>query len=291
MNLYYAMGGGLGHLTRAVAFLRGLVIENDSIILSSSPFLTDKRVVGNIRTILVEKSLEIDRSEYQKYLHNLFAELKPQKIFIDSFPLGIIGEFAGFEFDKSIEINYLARHLRWKNYSALIGAELVRFDKTFLLENLENEHLNFVETVSQQIIAFDLTYPAPDLSPKDFEIYQSILDTKLPFWLIVHSGEESEISELVAFAAEMCEFEAVETNLILISPTEFSTTIKNFFQFDIYPASVLFQKAERIFSAAGFNVMKQTEPFKDKHFFIPFERRFDNQFWRAKIKRESLSKA
>ena len=286
MNLYYAMGGGLGHLTRAVAFLRDSGIENDSIILSSSPFLTDKRVVGNIRTIAVEKSLENDRSEYQKYLQNLFAELKLQKIFIDSFPFGIIGEFVGFEFDKSVEINYLARHLRWKNYSALIGAELPRFARTFLLEDLENDHLNFVETVSRRIIPFDLTYSTPDLSPKDLETYQFILETKKPFWLIVHSGNEAEISELVEFAAEMREIEAIETNLILISPTQFSTTINNFFQFDIYPTSVLFEKAERIFSAAGFNVMKQTERFKDKHFFIPFERRYDDQFWRAKIKRK-----
>ncbi|MBX7173562.1 MAG: hypothetical protein K1X72_21520 [Pyrinomonadaceae bacterium] len=286
MNLYYAMGGGLGHLTRAVAFLRGLGIENDSIILSASAFLGDKRVVGNIRTILVEKSLENDRLLYQKYLQNLFAELKPQKIFIDSFPLGIVGEFVRFEFDKSVEINYLARHLRWKNYSALIDAEFPRFDKTFLLEDLEKEHLNFVETVSHQIIPVELNYPPSDLLPKDFETYQSVLKTKLPFWLIVHSGNELEISELVEFAAEMREIEAVETNLILISPTNFLTTINNLFQFDIYPASVLFEKAERIFSAAGFNVMKQTEPFKDKHFFIPFERRYDNQFWRAKIRRE-----
>ena len=286
MNLYYAMGGGLGHLTRAVAFLRDLEIENDSIILSSSDFLADKRVVGNIRTISVEKSLENDHLTYQKYLQNLFAELKPQKIFFDSFPLGIIGEFSGFKFDKSIELNYLARHVRWKNYSALIGEEFPRFEKTFLLEDLENEHLNFVETVSRQITAFELNYPAPDLSPKDFETYKSILETKLPFWLIVHSGNEVEVTELVEFAAEMREFEAVETNLILISPTNFSINIHNFFQFDIYPASVLFEKAERIFSAAGFNVMKQTERFKDKHFFIPFERRYDNQFWRAKIRRK-----
>lgn len=285
------MGGGLGHLTRAVAFLRDLEIENDSIILSSSDFLADKRVVGNIRTISVEKSLENDHLTYQKYLQNLFAELKPQKIFFDSFPLGIIGEFSSFKFDKSVELNYLARHVRWKNYSALIGAKLSRFDRTFLLEDLENEHLNFVKAVSQQITAFELTYPAPDLSLKDFEVYQSVLKNKLPFWLIVHSGNEVEVSELVEFAAEMREIEAVETNLILISPTNFLTTINNFFQYDIYPASVLFEMADRIFSAAGFNVMKQTEPFKDKHFFIPFERRYDNQFWRAKIRRESSGKS
>lgn len=55
----------------------------------------------------------------------------------------------------------------------------------------------------------------------------------------------------------------------------------HFIQKDIYPASMLFESAERIFTACGFNVMKQTEHFRERHFFISFERRYDDQFKRA----------
>jgi len=45
---------------------------------------------------------------------------------------------------------------------------------------------------------------------------------------------------------------------------------------------ILIEKAEKIFSGCGFNVMQQTHFYAHKHEFIPFERRFDDQFWRTK---------
>lgn len=285
MNLYYAMGGGLGHLTRAAAFLQTLGIENDSVILTASPFAKDRRIVGNIRTISVDKSFAKDVRQFQNHLKNLFSELRPERLFIDSFPLGIIGEFADFEFNKTIEINYLARHLSWKNYSSLFAENFPQFEKIYLLEPLETEHQKLVKKCSKQLIEFELTYLSPNLSQKDFQTVQNIIQHQRPFWLIVHSGNEVEIEELAAFADEMREIEKSKAQLILISPIKVSLNLSNLFQFDLYPASILFESAQKIFSAGGFNIMKQTEGFRAKHYFIPFERRYDNQFWRAKMNR------
>ena len=84
----------------------------------------------------------------------------------------------------------------------------------------------------------------------------------------------------------MREIEKVDVNLILISPDNLSVQKSvqkpNLFHFDIYPASVLFEQADKIFTACGFNAMQQTKDFRNKHHFIPFERRYDDQFERAK---------
>src|SRR5262249_49323155 len=54
---------------------------------------------------------------------------------------------------------------------------------------------------------------------------------------------------------------------------------------NFYPASLLFPLAERVITACGFNVMRQTESLASIHRFLPFERRFDDQFQRARRRR------
>jgi hypothetical protein len=54
-----------------------------------------------------------------------------------------------------------------------------------------------------------------------------------------------------------------------------------FERIDAYPVSHLFASAGKIISAAGFNVMLETEPWRDKHHILPFARTFDDQFARA----------
>ena len=55
MILYYAMGGGLGHLVRARAVVYTLGIERDTVLLSSSVGAADPRVTGPLRTNQVSR--------------------------------------------------------------------------------------------------------------------------------------------------------------------------------------------------------------------------------------------
>lgn len=282
MILYYAMGGGLGHLTRARAVLHTLGIENDSTILTASQFAPDERVTGNIPVIRVDKQFENDPLLFKNYLKTLFTELEIETLYIDSFPFGIIGEFCDFEFGGDIEINYIARLLKWNNYSIPFQTSRIFFNKTFILEPLEKAHQKFIDESSAEKAEIILDYPVQSLSGVDETKFQRILNDVKPFWLIVHAGNYDEILELVSFAQEMREIEKAAVNLILISPDSFTFQIKHLFHFDLYPAANLFGHAARIFTACGFNAMRQTENFREKHFFIPFERRFDDQFARAK---------
>lgn len=285
MNLYYAMGGGLGHLTRARAFLENYDLENESLILTSSPFSNDKRVIGNFPVINVEKSFENDRAGFQKYLQYIVADFKIKRLFVDSFPFGIINEFVDFQFPENVEINYIARHLKWKNYANFTINKLPTFHQTYILEPLDTKHQEFINRFSKQQTKIELNYSHPTLNAEDKKIIKDI-SKKFPFWLIIHSGSNEEISELINFAEEMREIENTKVNLILISPEAVSFQKSNLFHFNFYPASVLFEPAERIFTACGFNAVEQTKFFRNKHFFIPFERRFDDQFERARRIRE-----
>ena len=265
------MGGGLGHLTRARAFLQMLGVENETAIITASNFAFDKRVVGNTKIIHIDETFSRNKKDYQKHLANIFDKINPKTLFLDAFPAGIVSEFADFDFGET-KTQYLARLIRWENYSPLIKNFSNKFEKIFILEELEKEHLEFIKNNSESIENFELIYP---------QVENKIPKQKKPFWLIVHSGEESEIIELVKYAEEMREIERAKANLLLVSPQTLNLKLPDFVQKDIYPASSLFESAERIFTACGFNAIKQTEKFREKHFFIPFERRFDDQFKRA----------
>jgi hypothetical protein len=99
----------------------------------------------------------------------------------------------------------------------------------------------------------------------------------LPFSLVVHSGPEHEVRELIAYAEELQRIENDDSEIVVVSQCGIGL--------DIVPASSLFAGAKRIVSAAGFNVMLETEPYRDKHHVVPMPRRFDDQFARAARRR------
>lgn len=276
MILYYAMGGGLGHLTRARAVLHTLEIENDYAILTSSPFANDKRAVGDSKIIYVPRAFEKDVVGFRLWLAETIKKFSVDEIYIDTFPTGIVGEFFDFDFGE-IKINYVARLLKWNVYKPLFTGHSPQFENSFLLEPLETEHENFIDSRSQNKSLLELIYPPTTLS----NTAEQIINTHSPFWLIVHSGSEEETSELLDYANEMREIEDKKVDLILVAPKSSSTLPSNTFHYDLYPASPLFAHAERIISGCGFNITNQARKFRDKHFVIPFPRRYDDQYARA----------
>ena len=271
-------------MTRAHAFLRQQQIENNTAIMTASEFAADKRVTGDVEIIRIDRDLGQLTREYRNFLKETFSSRVVDKVFLDSFPVGIVGEFSGFEFAE-IEVHYIARRLKWNNYVKFLPEDLPRFKKTFVIEPLEKEHQAFVEVHSETVIDFDLIYQIPE--SQDGDLANRIVAEYSPFWMVVHAEKLEETEQLINFAREMREAENAIVSLILVSPNNHS--FEN--RFDIYPASALFPFAERIITACGFNSMKQAEPFRDKHFFLPFARRYDDQFARARFARAEQSGA
>ena len=65
MILYYALGGGLGHLTRARKVLEALHLTRDAVLLTASPFGADPRVTGGLRVLKVPRRLGHDRDAFR----------------------------------------------------------------------------------------------------------------------------------------------------------------------------------------------------------------------------------
>jgi predicted glycosyltransferase len=316
MIIYYAAGGGLGHLTRARAVVHTLGLKDRAAWLTASPFAADKRVVGDTEVIQIPQSFATEPQSYRVWLREIFARYQPAEIYIYSFPAGIVGEFCDFEFAADTRLIHLARLLRWEEYSRQIQGAPPNFALTYRLEPLAAEHEAYLRNHSGEISPLLLKDPPHELDeemkkaavtimrPSVLELLvrhpqapQQTPAVRRPIWLIVHSGTGAETAELAAYAAEMSRLEASNARLIVITPEANLESLRQTadagqrtpdsgFQavveaFDFYPATAFFPIADRIITACGFNLMRQTENYREKHRFMPFERRFDNQFLRA----------
>jgi hypothetical protein len=231
--LYYALGGGLGHLTRARKVLAALGIER-AILLTASRFGADPRVTGPHRALKVPRRLGHDRDAFRAWLAPLLREA--DRLLVDTFPGGILGELCGLELPPA---TLIARRLRWEAYEAVVDGPLPAYERVFEVEPLG--------------VGEPLELPrAPAGDPLAGE----------PHWLVVHSGPQEEVDALIGHAAGA-------PKLIVVSGAR------------IYPVEPHLAHAERIVSAAGFNIVHEAAPYRDRHVMVPFERRFDDQFARA----------
>ncbi len=271
MLLYYAMGGGLGHLTRARAFLHTLGLEREATLFTSSRLASDPRVTGDLPVVPVPAELDGDRAGLRALLERTIADRDASRLVVDAFPAGLLGELAGWTPPSGVALWHVARLLRWERYVADAGARRPRADVTFVLEALHGDHRGAIEGSSAEIRGLDLVDPpAPPPAP-----------VSGPYVLVVHGGPDEETSDLVACARELPGAAGGAPRVVLASPTLPEGLPPDVTWFDTFPASGLFAGAERIVTAAGFNAVRQTEPFRAKRFLVPYPRRFDDQFTRA----------
>ena len=278
--LYYALGGGLGHLTRARAGIETLGLT-EVTLLTASPFAADPRVVGTLPTIAVPPALADDLDAWRAWLAALLARLRPAALYLDAFPLGIRGELAALPLPPGLAIHYLARGLRWNEYRRVAPGAAPPLAVTYLLEPLEPAHEAFVRAASAQVRPLLLRDPPSAPTMAEYAHMAALAQDNRPLWLIVHSGPAAEIEELVDYAHEQARAEGMTPTLVLIAQERPVDLPEEIAILDRYPAEPFFPLAARLITAAGFNIMRQAMPYRAKHRPLPFPRRFDDQFARV----------
>lgn len=293
MILYYALGGGLGHLTRARAVAYTLGLTEPITILTASPFAQNRQIVGPAEVLPVPPALSADLPAYRAWLQAAFERLAPTVLYLDAFPAGILGELCDFPLPPDLPIYHLARLLRWNTYAPVLRGTPPTLTHTHLLEPLDAEHLAFLHQHSASLAPLLLHDPPP--APEEdctsaIAAYLQAQGNPL-LWLIVHAGAPGEVAELLAYATEIAQCEslhAADLLLLLLAPERPATLPPHIRHRACYPAPPLFPLADRIITACGFNSMRQTAPYHERHRFLPFPRYYDDQFRRAARRRQGL---
>ena len=283
MIVVYAQGGGLGHLTRVRAALHTLGRTGPVTYLTSSPFAADHRIVGDAAVRHVPLDLARDPATLRVFVREQVQDLEPTEVIVDAFPSGVAGELDRSTVPAGVPVTHLARLLRWDAYAGIAGrpADPLRFDRTYLVEAIGADHRAMVMARSATTTTLALVDPPTAAAPHD--------DVPPGAWIVVHAGSLDETGQLVAFARDQAvaeEVDAIEERLIVITTNNHASRVAPVIAgaavVDLYPAWPLFADAGRIYTAAGFNAMRQLEPHRARHRFVPFARRFDDQFERAR---------
>lgn len=265
MILCYALGGGLGHLTRVRAFLHTARPGERATILSASPYAADPRVVGPHRVLRPS-------ARSPEWIGDVLRATAPDEFVVDAFPAGLHGELSAAVVPQGIAVTHLARLLRWEAYAPLVPADPLRFDHTWYVEPLAADHHAHLASVSSRIAPLRLTDPDPGSGPAGLAAGA---------WLLVHTGPDDEVRDLLGYARETAALEGVTPRVVLVSPRRPATVPAAVRYLDVYPAWPLFDPAARIITAAGCNAVRQAAPWRARHRMVPFARRFDDQFTRA----------
>ncbi len=285
MILYYALGGGLGHLTRARAVVHTLGLTEPVAVLTASPYAADPRVTAGMQVIPVPPALERDRHAYRAWLRRLITQVAPTAIYLDAFPAGIQGELCGDLFSPNLPVYHLARLLRWPHYACALQDTPPTLTVTYQLEPLDPAHAAFLQNYSNAVLPLALVDPpVPALTP---DIARLRTPDRL-LWLIIHAGTADETAELLAYAALLARYAQVRPQLLLVAPQRPTGLPADVLHLTYYPASALFPLADAIITGGGFNTMRQAAPYAHRQHALPFPRHFDDQF--ARVARQRANK-
>ena len=155
MIAFYALGGGWGHFTRINSFIAQEGIDSSiKVIVSNSKAAT---YFSQEQLIIVPESAHHNAGLLQDFISHVNTSYSIKAWYIDTFPVGILGELTP-EIFHGVEVNFLARRLRWDTYSSLIGTA-ISFKDVFRFESLEPLHQVFLEKYSERIKEVTLSCP------------------------------------------------------------------------------------------------------------------------------------
>jgi hypothetical protein len=283
--LYYAPGAGLGHLSRAIKFISGKLHDSPVILLGTSRHATV--INDSLPTNVQYKQLltaELSTEGFRRQLAQFSAEL----VLVDAFPAGINGEIQA---PCDCPAWHLARRLKWQQYEPLIQAPL-RFERTFLLEKLDASHHTMLIAQSESVTRTPLpqiTSRLDSLNRQEllahFGLPSRLADA--PFGIIAHAGSFEETQQLIDYADELHRYGECGPCFVVATPIASARNhqthgLKTEFLPGRWPVSSLFHHAELVVSGAGFNIVNEMTYNNVRHRVLPFERRWDDQFSRAR---------
>jgi len=283
--LHYAFGGGLGHLTRTRSLRHTLGLDGSCATLCSSPLAKSHPIALPLHPVVADPALDRSPETLRTWILDRLREFQPKTIFVDTFPEGILGELRDFPWPAGTRRILVARLFDNSRLRSIPNANL-EFDRVLVTEQLPPAQIEWLRRISPVVEPLELSDPPETVDAEQFDkIRQAWPESGRPVWLVVHSGPDAETSELARYAAECAHHEGIVPRLVVVSesfPADLDSAIE---RLRFSTPTALYPMVERIFTAGGFNAVRQTRPWAAKHRALPFPRRFDDQFLRVALAR------
>lgn len=264
-TLCYALGGGLGPITRTRAVLAATGTADGAVLLAAPPPGAGPPG-ADVRTPSAEAAS--DAAALGRWVAAQIADVRPDALLVDALPGGILGELCGLPALRGLVLRHTARLLRWPVYARRLAGPLPRFDAVAVVERLHRGHERALRPHAGALEPLALPVPEyPEAEPP----------AGAP-WLVVHTGPPREVRALARVADER----RGGAPLRVVCPLAVDDLPPGAELVRAVPARPLFATAAHIVTGAGFNVVHELAPLRARHTVVPFDRRLDDQHARAR---------
>ena len=271
--LVYALGGGLGHLTRGIAVARAAGRRGiHSTILSNSPFAQSLPVAGELQEHdqLGTISPQFDRDQVAARLSDILENLPFDLLVVDTFPRGLGGELADRLSQLSVPKVFVHRDLNERYAASYHLAEFVQnFDR--LLMPGENgplaSHPAAVRTERW------LIRDAHELLSRDAakeELFGKILG-ELPIILVAGSGRVEEMDQMSRIADWLGDRLSGRAHIRFSTPTGVNGSQAH------WPLIRLFPGVDVLVGAGGYNTVSEARATQTPLLAFARKRQYDRQ--------------
>src|SRR5260370_6534962 len=275
----YALGGGWGHLTRAVALAR-LAFRRSVRILTNSPFAAQiQSAFPALDLVILDPTLPIHIA--RRCALEEIQRAAPDCLIVDTFPRGLGGELAGLL--GSLEAAKVLVH-RDLNPRYVAEARLHHFVKSaydLILIPGESEGNAFAKLPNAVVTEPWLIRNADELPPRRRarQLLQ-IEDARQPSILVCASGTAKELRWFGAVVSELVD-RSPRTAIRCVAPTcppgcPREYWIKYWPALDLYPATDI------VVGGAGYNTIYECLAYDMPLIARPWPRLYDRQWLRAR---------
>lgn len=293
--VYYAFGGGLGHLVRAVSLARQVIRQAAGpvwqTILINTPFsLSARRLVANLPGVtLISLAPFATVPAAHRFVRSQLEDLDPDCLIVDSFPRGLTGEFAR-KFDR----RDCRQHL-------LVGRYLVpEYVQRFGLQEFVRTQYDHVlipgepslwESLSNavQLAPFLIRSSRELLSlPAALEVLHLHKDQRC--LLFVASGKQDECLEIAELARQLFDNPSPDLPPIRLAwPVDFRQPYEADWVVHPLPVMDVLPLASVVVGNAGYNLWHEVHSLGIPAVLIGRQRLYDDQFRRATTESSPLN--
>ncbi|HEX8434071.1 hypothetical protein [Archangium sp.] len=257
--LLYALGGGLGHLTRAVALGRAARLRGHRVeVVTNSAFASGLALEAELGEGLVHRlSPELGKHTVRASFERLFARVSPEVLVVDTFPRGLGGELATLLPELKVRKVLVHRDLH-PDYVERFG--LARFVDTYDRLLLPGEpaplahHPRAVSTPPWLVRDVGELLDVPSARQA---LGVATSEEAVPVVAVLACGRPEEVDECIGLAAMLQRELGARAAVRLLAPSALTSVPEPLTWLRPWPALPLMRGIDVLVGAGGYNTVQE----------------------------------
>lgn len=285
--LLYAMGGGMGHVTRATALSRGLLQISSAgtrvTLLTNSSFADEMPIENELgkRAEIIRIDSKLSRHQTVAEVQRVFTSEAFDAVIVDTFPRGIAGELAEILPGLNCRKVLVHRDLNPKYCQQYRLADFVKvYDRLIVPgEAAPFEHLPNAISTKPWLVRNDSELLQPDQA----RCRLAVKGNSLPVVVVLGCGRADEIGQMHAWAMQLADefVGTLEVRFVVMKKLD-SLSMRdkkppNFKVVSIWPFFQAIRGASIVVSGGGYNSVNEARAAGIPFCGIPRKRLYDRQ--------------